>query len=118
CNGTQNAVAVFQFKPCEAKLLGLIPVGWFPGAIVHDSRRNMLYVANIKDITRTKEKPRPGLGNTTGFNTREFAGSLSLVPVPSKTELPGLNQIDLRDLRYPLLEQAKLPARADIAPQP
>ncbi len=31
CNGTQNAVAVFQFKPGESELLGLIPVGWFPG---------------------------------------------------------------------------------------
>ena len=39
CNGTQNAVAVFQFKPGESKLLGLIPVGWFPGAIVFDARR-------------------------------------------------------------------------------
>ena len=39
CNGTQNAVAVFQFKPGESKLLGLIPVGWFPGAIAFDARR-------------------------------------------------------------------------------
>src|SRR6185312_14203407 len=35
CNGTQNAVAVFHFKPGESKLLGLIPVGWFPGAIAY-----------------------------------------------------------------------------------
>src|SRR5439155_22286149 len=33
CNATQNAVAVIQFKPGASKLLGLIPVGWFPGAI-------------------------------------------------------------------------------------
>ena len=31
CNGTQNAVAVFSFQPGASKLLGLIPVGWFPG---------------------------------------------------------------------------------------
>ncbi len=35
-NGTQNAVAVIQFEPRKANsaLLGLIPVGWFPGAIL------------------------------------------------------------------------------------
>jgi len=48
CNGTQNAVAVFDFAPGHSRLLGLIPVGWFPGAVVHDPRRNALYVANIK----------------------------------------------------------------------
>ena len=36
CNGTQNAVAVFNFKAGKSRLLGLIPVGWFPGAIVCD----------------------------------------------------------------------------------
>src|ERR1035438_4758039 len=47
CNGTQNAVAIFQFKPGESKLLGLIPVGWFPGAIAFDASRKEIYVANI-----------------------------------------------------------------------
>ena len=37
CNGTQNAVAVFHFEAGKSKLLGLIPVGWFPGAIVYDA---------------------------------------------------------------------------------
>src|SRR5208337_5236107 len=39
CNGTQNAVAVFQFKPGASKLLGLIPTSWFPGALVFDAGR-------------------------------------------------------------------------------
>ncbi len=35
CNGTQNAVAVIRFEPeaNASKVVGLIPVGWFPGAI-------------------------------------------------------------------------------------
>jgi YVTN family beta-propeller protein len=118
CNGTQNAVAVFQFKPGQSKLLGLIPVGWFPGAIVSDSPRQMLYVANIKSIAETKEKPRTGFGKGTGFNTKEYCGSLSLVPVPAAKDLPALNQIALADLRYPLLAQAKLPARPGTAARP
>ncbi len=38
-NGTQNAVAVVAFDPAdrESKLRGLIPVGWFPGALVFDA---------------------------------------------------------------------------------
>ncbi len=118
CNGTQNAVAVFQFKPGESKLLGMIPVGWFPGAVIDDSQRNTLYVANIKNIATAKEKPRAGMGNTTGFNTKEYAGSLSLVPVPSVKDLAALNKIALRNLRYPLLAQAKLPRRPGTAARP
>lgn len=118
CNATQNAVAVFQFKPGESKLLGLIPVGWFPGAIAHDARRNTLYVANIKNITDTKREPQKRLGNGLGFNTKEYCGSLSLVPVPSEKELAADTQVALADLRYPLLAQAKLPARAGVSPQP
>ncbi len=54
-NGTQNAVAVFQFDPGEkgdTKLEGLIPAGWFPGAIAFDARRKSLCVANIKGLPR------------------------------------------------------------------
>ena len=114
CNGTQNAVAVFQFKPGASKLLGLIPVGWFPGAIVQDGKRHAIYVANIKNLG-------PGrLGKTgqTEFNTKQYHGSLSLVPVPSAKELAAFTQTALANLRYPLLAQAKLPARENRSAQP
>jgi YVTN family beta-propeller protein len=84
CNGTQNAVAVFQFKPGTSKLLGLIPVGWFPGAIAFDARDKQLCVANLKEIAVKMQKPKSGLGNGAGFNTLEYSGSLSLVPVRRK----------------------------------
>ena len=116
CNGTQNAVAVFQFKPGESVLLGLIPVGWFPGAIVVDSANDRIDVANIKSLA---DRPQPAkLGNGLGFNTHEYEGSLSLVPVPKKAALAGLTQTALADLRYPLLAQARLPARPDRAAVP
>jgi hypothetical protein len=50
---------VIQFKPGRSKLLGLVPVGWFPGAILHDATRKALCVANIKGIGSTKKFP-PG----------------------------------------------------------
>ena len=118
CNGTQNAVAVFQFKPGESKLLGLIPVGWFPGAIAFDARQKKIYVANIKDISERQEKPRAGLGAGFGFNTKVYAGSLSLVPVPSEKELAAFTKTALANLRYPLLAQAKLPPRENQPPRP
>jgi YVTN family beta-propeller protein len=111
CNGTQNAVAVFQFKPGKSKLLGLIPVGWFPGAIAFDSSDEQICVANIKGVGTEMEKPRSGLGKGLGFNSRQYCGSLSLVPIPSKRDLQKYTQTVLANLRYLLLAQAKLPPR-------
>ena len=116
-NGTQNAVAVFQFAPPETKLVGLIPVGWFPGALQFDARDNKILVANIKGIARKPQLAQLGAGGF-GFNTRQYAGSLSLVPVPSAGGLAALTQTALADLRYPLLAEARLPARPGLAPVP
>ena len=117
-NGTQNAVAVFQFQPGESTLLGLIPVGWFPGAIAFDAGRKQLCVANIKGISNQPQRARAGFGNGAGFNSRQYLGSLSLVPVPLQKELATFTQTALANLRYPLLAQARLPARPGRAPQP
>jgi YVTN family beta-propeller protein len=118
CNGTQNAVAVFQFKPGGSKLLGLIPAGWFPGAVQYDPRHKKIYVANLKSIGGTPQRARSGLGNGVGFNTKQHAGSLSLISVPSKRELQKDTQTALANLRYPLLAQAKLPPRENRLPLP
>ena len=117
CNGTQNAVAVFQFRPRETRLLGLVPVGWFPGAIVFDARRSQLCVANLKDIAAKTEKGKQGATGY-GFNTHQYCGTVSLVPVPTKAELVMFTQKALGNLRYPLLAQAKLPPRTGRSPVP
>jgi DNA-binding beta-propeller fold protein YncE len=116
CNGTQNAVAVVQFKPHESELLGLIPVGWFPGAIAFDPRHDQIIVANLKAISSHPEVAR--LGNGLGYNTHQYRGSLSLVPVPTSGQLKKMTQTALADLRYPLLVAAKLAPREDMAPVP
>jgi DNA-binding beta-propeller fold protein YncE len=115
-NSLQNAVAVFQFKPGESKLLGLIPVGWFPGAITYDAVRKQICVANLKSLPANRQKAR--LGDGWGFNTKQYNGSLSLVPVPSAKNLAAYTQTALADLRYPLLAQSALPARTNQTPQP
>ena len=115
CNGTQNAVALFRFQPGKTKWLGLIPVGWFPAAVVHDARRNAIYVANLKTISPGRVRPSDGKPE---FHTTQYCGSLSLVPVPRAKALEPFTRTALANLRYPLLAQAKLPPRAGVPTRP
>ena len=117
CNGTQNAVAVIDFRPGKSKLRGLIPVGWFPGAITinrHGSHP-ALWVANIKGTGSTK-KYKPG--EKAKYNSHQYFGTLSLVPVPGKRELGRLTQIALGNMRYGRLQAAKLPPRPNQPARP
>jgi YVTN family beta-propeller protein len=115
CNGTQNAVAVIHFKPGDSELEGLIPVGWFPGAVAFDAKDKTICVANIKGL-------HPGLTNTSGgrpeFTTGLCNGSISLVPAPSADRLAAYTRQALADMRYPLLAGAKLPPRPGQSPCP
>jgi YVTN family beta-propeller protein len=115
CNGTQNAVAAFDFAPGHSQLLGLIPVGWFPGAIVCDLRHRALYVANIKGVADTKALAP---GRRAGDNTHQYRGSLSLVTVPSARELAADTSVALANMRYPLLREAALPPRSGQPARP
>jgi YVTN family beta-propeller protein len=114
CNGTQNAVAVFRFGPPNSKLLGLIPVGWFPGSIACNNRLHSIEVANIKSLGPGK----PGPAGETEFKTHQYYGSISLVRMPSKRELQDFSRTALADLRYPLLAQSQLPPRAGLPARP
>jgi YVTN family beta-propeller protein len=116
-NGTQNAVAMIDFDPAdqESKVVGLLPVGWFPGALEFDPARNALYVANIKGngafkAVKPGEKPK--------FGTKDFHGTVSLVSQPGKQEIPLLTRLALVNLRYPKLAEASLPARPGQPPRP
>ncbi len=115
CNGSQNAVAVIKFDPGESELRGLIPVGWFPGAIVSDSTRGELYVANIKGIGSTKHY---AAGETVKYNTHQYFGTVSLVPVPSRRLLADYTSVALKNMRYPALREAGRPARKNQPSRP
>jgi len=116
-NASQNAVAVFKFAPRGTTLLGLIPTGWFPAALAFDARGKRLCVANLKNLAPRTERAKLGAAGF-GFNTKQYTGSLSLIPVPAKSELAVFTQHALANLRYPLLAQAALPPRPNRAPQP
>jgi len=117
-NGTQNSIAVLEFEPDEkgdSKLLGLIPAGWFPGALLFDSHRQALCVANIKGLPM---KPRPYGTGTSGFNTHHYHGSVSLMPIPNATDLAKLSERAAKNLRRGAIAQAALPARPNQPPRP
>ena len=117
-NGTQNAVAVLRFDPGAraSKLQGLVPVGWFPGAIAYDAARRRLAVANMKGHASAKQAPGAGKAagaDASGFNSHQYSGSVSLVPVPSASELPALSETVWRNLRQERIAEALLPPRRE-----
>ncbi len=115
CNGTMNAVAVIEFKPGKSRLSGLIPVGWFPGAVVHDNRRDALYVANIKGIASGRQNAKTG---RIEYNSHQYHGSLSLFQVPSGRALAQHTRVVMDNCRAPMIDAARLPARPGRVPQP
>ncbi len=112
CNAGQNAIAEVDFEPGESKLRGLMPVGWFPGAIViaKSPSQETICVANIKGIGSTKEFKS---GEKIELQSRQYFGTLSLLARPSRDDLPALSQIALDNMRYGLIAEAKLPARPE-----
>lgn len=114
CNGTQNAVAVVQFRPGRSKIKGLIPTGWFPGAIVCDATRSRLHVANIKGFgSGREEEPK-----MEGYNSHQYYGSLSLIDLPGRTELARMTAVSLENMRRAVIKDAFLPPREGQAPKP
>lgn len=128
CDGTQNAVAVISFHPGKSrflglfpvgksgnsKLRGLIPTGWYPGAIVFDGSRRTLYVANIKGTL-----PGPDYNsNRRGYNSHEHLGTISIIPLPDRAELKEQTVAVLRNYRRAVEQNVFAAARPDQPPRP
>jgi YVTN family beta-propeller protein len=116
-NGTQNAVGVIRFAPAEggSRLEGLLPVGWFPSALIFDQTRDRLAVANLKGIAA----PPPRRKNeSVRFNSHQYDGSVSLIVLPKPDELPPLSEMVARNLRQPAIAASALPPRPGRLPQP
>jgi YVTN family beta-propeller protein len=115
CNGTQNAIAVVRFDPGESELAGLIPTGWYPGAIAFDALRKQLCVANIKGIGSGKTFAP---GEKVELNSHQYRGTISLVPVPGKSKLSAYTKTVLDNYGAEVMKEALLPPRENIAPRP
>jgi len=112
-NGTQNAIAIIEFAPAtrHSRLKGLLPVGWYPGALVFDASRKQLCVANVKGLQGEAAQitKGPSTGQS-GYNSRKFQGSLSLVPLPAG-DLQDLSQTVWSNLRRRHIEESLQPPR-------
>jgi YVTN family beta-propeller protein len=119
-NGTQNAVGLITMAPQtrRSRLRGLIPVGWFPAALVLDTPRRQLWVANLKGLP-----PEPSLitkgpvAGKTGYNSRLHHGSLSRLPLPAAADLPRLSQTVWNNLHRAWIEESLQPPRAGQPPR-
>ena len=63
-------------------------------------------------------KQAPGAGkaagaDASGFNSHQYSGSVSLVPVPPDSELPALSETVWRNLRQERIAEALLPPRRE-----
>ncbi|MEX2306004.1 MAG: bifunctional YncE family protein/alkaline phosphatase family protein [Pirellulales bacterium] len=117
-NGSQNAIAVFEFDaevPQRSRLLGMIPVGWYPGALLVDYARSVVVAANIKGLPRRPERSEER--DAKGFNSHQYFGSLSLAPIPSDDKLPALSERVARNLRAPRIAYALLKPRPNQPPR-
>ncbi len=116
-NGTQNAVAVVGFEPeeRESRLLGLVPVGWFPGALALDPSRNEIFVANVKGLASAESNVKSLAAP--GFTSTRYEGSLSLVQIPTDEDLPRTSEQVGIGLRRERIEQALLPPRPNRTPR-
>lgn len=117
-NGTMNAVAVFEFEPEErgdSKLLGYVPVGWYPAALCLDPTRGELAVAHVKGLTEGRKRKGSGVPE---FNTHQYQGSVVVLREPAAAELPAATARVARLLRRDAIEAARLPARSGQPPRP
>jgi DNA-binding beta-propeller fold protein YncE len=118
-NGAQNAIAVFDFDPDDAgdsKLRGMFPVGWYPGALVVDAPRGAVIAANIKGLPTTPEKSKSG--DREGFNSHQYSGTLSIVPIPDDEALKEHSEVVSLNMRTPRIVAALAPARRGARPRP
>jgi DNA-binding beta-propeller fold protein YncE len=121
-NGTQNAIAVVRFAPRNrsSKLTGLVPVGWFPGAVLFDAGRKQLCVANVKGHAVEPKAYRDAAAGSgaKGFNSHHYYGSVSLVPLPKRSELPKLSQTVYDNYHRDQIELALQKPRSGQPPRP
>ncbi len=94
-NGTNNCLAVVRLgtlafdadpaarRPERSAVVGLIPTGWYPGAIAVAPDGRTLYVANIKGHGSLSQ-PRP---KEKGKQTYDYLGSVSVIDVPDAAQL-------------------------------
>ena len=124
-NGTNNCLAVVALGakaleqhtpegPAASRLRGLIPTGWYPGAVTVSPDGKKLFVANIKGhglFAELREKEK-------GHSSSDYLGSVSIIDVPDDKQLAAYTEevnsnnrlaLSLAGLESPRSKAAPLP---------
>ena len=86
-NGTENSICVIDLNN-QNKIVGLIPTGWYPGAVIFDRLEQYLIVANTKGIGSRNMK-----SDQYGYNTHNHMGSLSILSTPDLVQLKEMTKV-------------------------
>jgi YVTN family beta-propeller protein len=97
-NGGNNLIAVIDLATDKVK--GLIPTGWYPGAVILSKDGNKLFVANTKGVGTRYLTPK-----AKGYKSNDHLGSVSFIPVPSKTVLEDYTVKAATNMRLPRITQ-------------
>ena len=97
-NGGNNLLAVIDLQ--TDKVIGLIPAGWYPGAVILDKEGKNLFVANIKGVGTRYLVPA-----AKGYKSSDHLGSVSFIPVPSPKELEAHTIKAAINMRLPEITQ-------------
>ncbi len=96
-NGANNCVAVVRLaakssegdpvgRPAKSAVAGLIPTGWYPGAVLVSPDGKTLAVANVKGQGSVAPK-RPA---AKGRNSHDHLGTVSFIDIPDDAKLREL----------------------------
>jgi YVTN family beta-propeller protein len=98
-NGGNNALAVFDFA--KDKLTGMIPTGWYPGALAMNRAGTQLIVANIKGVGGRALNPE-----NKGYTSHDHLGSVSFIPVPDDKLLASYTSKAITNMNLPKIYRA------------
>jgi YVTN family beta-propeller protein len=98
-NGGNNLIAVVDLNTDAVK--GLIPTGFYPGAVALNKTANELFVANIKGVGG-----RYLAANAKGYRSRDHLGSVSFIPVPSDEVLEEYTVKAATNMRLPRITES------------
>ncbi len=124
-NGTNNCVAVVQLgtkssvggkpdRPAESKLVGLIPTGWYPGALLLSPDGKTLFVANVKGHGSLSQPRSP----EKGMQSIDYLGSVSVIELPGEAQLARYTAVVAENNRLAYSFAGLEPARTDVAAVP
>lgn len=122
CTGGSNAVTVIDLV--SKRVTGLIPTGWYPGAVL--LRDGALYVANTKGVgsrhqSGNQDLKREHFGEGwAGYNSHDHLGSLSIIPIPNADELATYTERVATNMRLPnmLAAMNAAPGEKRVVPVP